>query len=274
MKFKGCIIGGVLAVIVGSAMVMGVLIKNDFKIKNISNEDLTNVEKSFSGEIATIKYDCSMDNVLIKAVDREDIYVKGKEVSNFKYNFDVSNNTLTIQNEPSFWYQKVFMVNLFSMYAKANEEFVIEVPNNKAYDLDIKMNAGSFKLNDIEITDGKFEFNASTNKFENVTIANGTFDINAATSTMTNVNLGNVNCDFSAATLKINSSTIDTLYLNGSASTINFESKVNNSAHFDLSAATLRINLIDGKENYMINGIGNSEKKITYTESASSVTIE
>lgn len=37
MKFKGCIILGVVSVIIGSAMVMGVLIKNDFKIKNISN---------------------------------------------------------------------------------------------------------------------------------------------------------------------------------------------------------------------------------------------
>lgn len=273
MKFKGCIIGGVIAVIAGSAMVIGVLIKNEFKLQNIANEDLVDVEKNFSEEINTIKYDCSVDNVVFRTVDRDDIYVKGKEASNFKYNFLVKDNTLTIQNEPSFWYQKVFMLNIFSMYGKANEEFIIELPNNKAYNLDIKINAGSIRISDLEVLDGKFEFNASSNKFENVKIANGTFDINAATSTMSNVTLGNVNCDFSASTLNMNNSNIDTIYFNASASTINCDAVINNSAHFDLSAASLRLKLIDGKANYMINGLGNSTKRITYTESASSVTI-
>ena len=271
MKIRGFIITGVILLAAGAGITGYAATREDFN-KDMFTGGVTFSEISYNGEdsgkVENVKFNASADYINIVKSDTNEIKMNVKESAFYSYTYQINEETNTLEINQVKKEEWPFLI-AFSFW---NEEpFVLELPNTVA--LEVELNAGALKINDLDLNDVKLHMNAGATKLDNVVAKNVNLDIDAGAASFENVTFDDLTVKLNAGALEFKNASVNSFVADIDAGSFEYKGVVKTSATLEVSAGSGDIVLTDGADNYTVNGIGNGAAQIHYTCSAGSVKV-
>lgn len=274
MKIKGYIVSGLIFLSVGLVGLLIILAYNRFDVRKIATENVVIVENTYNEKVNKIKYDCKADNVVIRATDREDIYVKGKEINNYKYDVKIVDEQLVIECQYGKWYETVFNLSWLNAIGFSSEQLLIEVPKSAELALDIDVKGGQLEVDGLKLNESTVNIKGGSFTAKNIDASKISLDVKGGTSSFEDSKVEELNLNMDATTTKLSNCLIGTWIAKLDASTLNADTQVTVYASLKYSVSTITISLLGDKENYSVNGNGSGPVKVLHEGSVSSVNIK